>query len=95
MHTEENAKNRLEWILYRMKKVYGAFQSLSMKRMKRLKKFCLGSFIMEIDLRIPDDYCQGEASTLEPLDDDFFEEDRIKRSRIKIRPRGRKTVDNP
>jgi hypothetical protein len=45
---------------------------------------------MEIELRIPDDYCQGEASTLYPLYDDEFEEDlkvRKMRGSIKLTPR--------
>jgi hypothetical protein len=52
---------------------------------------------MEIDLRIPDDYCQGDAATLEPShDDEYYEDDRVKtRSRLRITPRGRKSVDSP
>lgn len=48
---------------------------------------------MEIDLRIPDDYCQGDASTLYPLDEDDYEEDlKISRSsHVKIVPRNRLT----
>lgn len=34
---------------------------------------------MEINLRISDDYCQGEASTLEPLyEDEYYEDDKTK-----------------
>lgn len=48
---------------------------------------------MEIDLRFDDDYCQGNSSTLQPLDDDEYEEDLNikKRSNIKITPRNRLT----
>lgn len=49
---------------------------------------------MEIDLRINDDYCQGEASTLQPLYEDEFEEDlsfRKTKSTIKLTPRNRLT----
>jgi len=46
---------------------------------------------MEIELRIPDDYCQGESSTVYPLEDDeFYEDDKI-RTKFKIKPRGRNT----
>jgi hypothetical protein len=45
---------------------------------------------MEIELRIPDDYCQGESSALYPLEDDeFYEEDKVIAS-LKITPRNRK-----
>jgi len=49
--------------------------------------------MMEIELRIPDDYCQGDASTLYPLHEDDYEEDmKISRSnRPKIIPRNRLT----
>lgn len=40
---------------------------------------------MEIDLRIPDDYCQGEAETLEPLYDDEIYEDKLVRKTLKMR----------
>lgn len=46
---------------------------------------------MEIDLRISDDYCQGEASTLETVDDEFYEEDKMVRKPMKIRCRNRLT----
>lgn len=39
---------------------------------------------MQIDLRIPDDYCQGEAETLYP-EEEFWEED--KKTSFKIKPR--------
>lgn len=43
---------------------------------------------MEIDLRIADDYCQGEAETLYPIYDDEFEQDsKISRQRIRLTPR--------
>lgn len=44
---------------------------------------------MEIDLRVPDDYCQGNAETLEPLYDDEYYEDKLVRNQIKIKSRGR------
>lgn len=40
---------------------------------------------MEIDLRIADDYCQGEAETLYSVEEEFWEED--KKTSFKIRPR--------
>ena len=44
---------------------------------------------MDIELRIPDDYCQGESETVYPLEDDeFYEDDKI-RTRLKITPRGK------
>lgn len=51
---------------------------------------------MEIDLRIPDDYCQGDAPTLYPAYEDDYEEDlKITRSRgFKLTPRNRLT-DTP
>lgn len=52
--------------------------------------------MMEIDLRFPDDYCQGEASTLYPAYEEDYEEDlRVTRSRgVKISPRNRLTSLN-
>lgn len=44
---------------------------------------------MEIDLRVPDDYCQGNAETLEPLYDDEYYEDKLFCKKIKIKSRGR------
>jgi hypothetical protein len=44
---------------------------------------------MEIDLRIADDYCQGDAETLEPLYDDEYYEDRVIYNGFKIRLRKR------
>lgn len=44
---------------------------------------------MEINLRIPDNYCQGEAETLYPDDEEFWEED--KTPGFKIKPRNRLT----
>lgn len=51
---------------------------------------------MEIDLRIPDDYCQGEAKTLYPLYEEEYEEDlKVRRTaRLKITPRNRLTRTN-
>lgn len=48
---------------------------------------------MEIDLRVPDDYCQGESTSLQTLEDDEYEEDLSLRTqnRIKIAPRNRLT----
>ncbi len=47
---------------------------------------------MEVNLRIPDDYCQGEASTLYPLYEDDYEEDlKVKSKGLKIAPRNRLT----
>jgi len=48
---------------------------------------------MEIELRIPDNYCQGEATTLYPLHEDDYEED-LKVTKSKgtlISPRNRLT----
>jgi hypothetical protein len=45
--------------------------------------------MMQIDLRIPDDYCQGEAETLYSEDEEFWEED--KKTSFKINPRNRLT----
>lgn len=39
---------------------------------------------MQIDLRIPDDYCQGEAETLYPEEEFWEDEDKIP---FKIKPR--------
>lgn len=49
--------------------------------------------MMEIDLRFPDDYCQGDASTLQPLYEEEYEEDfKVRKPRnIKITPRNRLT----
>lgn len=49
--------------------------------------------MMDIELRIPDNYCQGEASTLyPPYDDDYEEDSKVTRSRrVKISPRNRLT----
>lgn len=48
---------------------------------------------MEIDLRVPDDYCQGESSTLQPLGDDEYEDLGVAKTRscLKITPRNRLT----
>lgn len=40
---------------------------------------------MEIKLQIPDDYCQGEANTLYPAEEEFWEEDRTVKFKIKSR----------
>lgn len=40
---------------------------------------------MQIDLRIPDDYCQGEAETLYPEEEFWEEED--KKPSFRIKPR--------
>lgn len=51
---------------------------------------------MEIDLRIADDYCQGEAETLYSLDDDEFEEDlKIRRFRGSLRLPSRNGLTRP
>ena len=44
---------------------------------------------MEIDLRIPDDYCQGEAETLSSDNEEYWEDD--KKIGFKIKPRNRLT----
>lgn len=44
---------------------------------------------MDIELRIPDDYCQGESATVYPLEEDEFYEDNKVRIRLKITPRGK------
>lgn len=48
---------------------------------------------MEINLRVPDDYCQGESSTLQSVEDVEYEEDLNlkKRTNKKITPRNRLT----
>lgn len=48
---------------------------------------------MEIDLRIPDDYCQGEATTLIPEHEIDWEEDRARGFKIKPRNRLTRTDD--
>lgn len=40
---------------------------------------------MQIDLRIPDDYCQGDAETLYSAEEEFWEEDKKTGFRIKSR----------
>lgn len=49
---------------------------------------------MEIDLRISDDYCQGERNHLYDPDELDWEEDEDKvirtKARLKVKPRGRK-----